>query len=100
MSILFFCQPLALTYTFYVIYFKRSYHSKRSNEFTLNLLGDIELQRKVKKQFPSPLEENVYYTNIEEIQKRKVRVSDLTAFLADKNVAYYKDEFDVSFVHI
>ena len=43
-----------------------------------------------------PLEENVYYISLVEIQKRKVRVSDLPAFVADKTVAYYEEEFDVS----
>ena len=41
-------------------------------------------------------EENVYYISLAEIQKRKVRVSDLPAFVADKTMAYYEEEFDAS----
>jgi len=60
------------------------------------LPGDDEAQRKVKRRVAPPLEEYVYYISLAEIQKRKVRVSDLPAFVADKTMAYYKDEFDVS----
>jgi len=60
------------------------------------LPDDDEAQRKVKRRVAPPLEENVYYISLEEIQTRKVRVSDLPAFVADKTMAYYEDEFDVS----
>jgi len=60
------------------------------------LPGDDEAQRKVKRRVAPPLEENVYYISLQEIQKRKVRVSDIPTFVADKTMAYYKEEFDLS----
>ena len=68
----------------------------RSNTETIFLLDDDEAQRKEKRRVAPPQEENVYYISLEEIQKRKIRVSDLPAFVADKTMAYYEDEFDVS----
>jgi len=61
------------------------------------LLDEDEAQRKEKRRVAPPLEENVYYISLAEIQKRKVRVSDLPAFVADKTMAYYEEEFDVSY---
>ena len=60
------------------------------------LPGDDEAQRKVKRRVAPPLEENVYYISLAEIQKRTVRVSDLPAFVTEKTMAYYEEEFDVS----
>ena len=62
----------------------------------LFFLDDDEARRCEKKRVAPPLEENVYYISLAEIQKRKVRVSDLPAFVADKTMAYYEEEFDVS----
>jgi len=64
------------------------------------LLDDVDVQRKEKRRVPPPKEENVYYISLQEIQKRKVRVSDLPAFVADKTMAYFEDEFDVSKGHV
>ena len=62
----------------------------------IGLLDDDEARRCEKRRVAPSLEENVYYISHEEIQKRKVPVSDLPAFVADKTMAYYEEEFDVS----
>jgi len=59
-------------------------------------IDDDEARRCEKRRLAPPLEENVYYISLAEIQKRKVRVPDLPAFVADKTMAYYEEEFDAS----
>ena len=63
--------------------------------YSILFQDDDEARRCEKRRIAPPLEENVYYISLAEIQKRKVRVSDLPAFVADKTMAYYEEEFDV-----
>jgi len=67
------------------------------NRHLIFKLDEDEAQRQEKRRVAPPLEENVYYISLAEIQKRKVRVSDLPAFVTDKTMAYYEEEFDVSY---
>ncbi|WAR15967.1 PTPRK-like protein [Mya arenaria] len=40
------------------------------------------------------VEENVYYIGTQDIEKRKVKVEELAAFVAGKTLDYYEEEFD------
>ncbi|WAR16066.1 PTPRT-like protein, partial [Mya arenaria] len=50
--------------------------------------------RSQKRKLVKEVEENVYYIGIQDIEKRKVKVEELAAFVAGKTLDYYEEEFD------
>ncbi|WAR15947.1 PTPRS-like protein [Mya arenaria] len=56
---------------------------------------DLDEERRFeKRKLTKKVEENVYYIGIQDIEKRKVRVEELAAFVAGKTLDYYGEEFD------
>ncbi|WAR15963.1 PTPRF-like protein, partial [Mya arenaria] len=53
-----------------------------------------EESRSQKRKLTKKVEENVYYIGIQDIEKRKVKVEELAAFVAGKTLDYYEEEFD------
>ncbi|XP_052764662.1 cell death abnormality protein 1-like [Mya arenaria] len=53
-----------------------------------------EERRSEKRKLTKKIEENVYYIGIQDIEKRKVKVEELAAFVAGKTLDYYEKEFD------
>ncbi|WAR16068.1 PTPRT-like protein, partial [Mya arenaria] len=53
-----------------------------------------EARRTQKRKLVKRVEENVYYIGIQDIEKRKVKVEELAAFVARKTPVYYEEEFD------
>ncbi|WAR15921.1 PTPRK-like protein [Mya arenaria] len=53
-----------------------------------------EERRSQKRKLAKKVEENVYYIGIQDIEKRKVKVDELAAFVAGKTLDYYEEEFD------
>ncbi|XP_052761570.1 receptor-type tyrosine-protein phosphatase kappa-like isoform X2 [Mya arenaria] len=53
-----------------------------------------EERRSQKRKLAKKVEENVYYIGIQDIEKRKVKVEELAAFVAGKTLDYYEEEFD------
>ncbi|XP_052764723.1 receptor-type tyrosine-protein phosphatase kappa-like isoform X2 [Mya arenaria] len=53
-----------------------------------------EERRSEKRKLIKRVEENVYYIGIQDIEKRKVKVGELAAFVAGKTLDYYEEEFD------
>ncbi|WAR15960.1 PTPRS-like protein [Mya arenaria] len=67
------------------------------NEY--NTIGPVsddldEERRTQKRKLAKKVEENVYYIGIQDIEKRKVKVEELAAFVAGKTLDYYEEEFD------
>ncbi|XP_052764640.1 receptor-type tyrosine-protein phosphatase kappa-like [Mya arenaria] len=56
---------------------------------------DLDEERRThKRKLAKKVEENVYYIGIQDIEKRKVKVEELAAFVAGKTLDYYEEEFD------
>ncbi|WAR16016.1 PTPRS-like protein, partial [Mya arenaria] len=58
---------------------------------------EIDFDEKIrsqKRKLVKEVEENVYYIGIQDIEKRKVKVEELAAFVAGKTLDYYEEEFD------
>ncbi|WAR15948.1 PTPRK-like protein [Mya arenaria] len=53
-----------------------------------------EESRSQKRKLTKKVEENVYYIGIQDIEKRKLKVEELAAFVAGKTLDYYEEEFD------
>ncbi|WAR16075.1 PTPRF-like protein, partial [Mya arenaria] len=70
---------------------KRKHHHRHQDI----VLPDLDEERRTqKRKLAKKVEENVYYIRLQDIEKRKVKVEEMAAFVDEKTLAYYEEEFD------
>ncbi|XP_052761656.1 uncharacterized protein LOC128204285 [Mya arenaria] len=68
-----------------------SLEAREEDELEIDL---DEERRTQKRKLAKKVEENVYYIRLQDIEKRKVKVEEMAAFVDEKTLAYYEEEFD------